>query len=92
MYRTPSVGDVVVFCNPKGQDINAIVCCVFQEYQGAHMINCVHVSIDTNREDSCGRQTEKPTSISHVSLSGVHGFYWRWPDEPKNEYVPPLEK
>lgn len=51
------------------------------------LINLVIVSGDERRQDSYGRQTEHVTSLVHKS-DGVHGFYWRWPDEDKNPRRP----
>jgi len=43
--------------------------------------NLVFVSGDPNRDDSCGRQTERETSVVHKSNQPAHGFYWCWEDE-----------
>ncbi len=80
------VGDLVVYCDPKGNDHKALVTAVWTPT----CINLVLVSPDSEKQDSYGRQIERQTSMTHVSESEVHGFYWRRPDEEKNPYKAPL--
>ena len=91
--RVPRVGlDVVVFCDSKGQDIPALVGCVFGDGAGGVFpcINIAFMAPDPNREDSYGRQVDRScTSVPHGSDQRAHGFYWRWEDEEPNVYVAP---
>jgi hypothetical protein len=85
--RQANLGDHVIFTDPKGNDHHALVQTVWTN----PTINVLFVSSDENRRDSYGRQVEHATSVPHVSCVTVHGFYWRHPDEQKNEYVPPQQ-
>lgn len=91
--REVHVGDVVVFHNSKGKAHNALVNCVFDRGGRSEpaTINIVHVSGDEDRQDSYGRQIERPTSVPHISATGVHGMCWRYQDEPAPVYVEPTE-
>lgn len=86
--RMPQVGDVVVYHDPTGIPSNALVTAVW----GAKCINLVITSQDENKTDPYGRQIERQTSMSHASVNRVHGFYWRWPEEEPNAYVPPVSR
>jgi hypothetical protein len=59
-------------------------------------LNLVFVSDDGDREDSYGRQIERPSSVTHRSQEseepGPHGYYWRFPWETAVPYVQPSEK
>lgn len=79
------IGDPVIWVDSKGRDHNALVTAIWS----ATCINVVFVSSDENRKDDCGRQIERQTSATHMSVQGVHGFYWRLPTEEKAGYVPP---
>ena len=81
-----NVGDVVVYCDPKGNDHNALVTAVWTPM----CINLVLVSPDDSKRDDYGRQIERQTSMNHVSQSEVHGFYWRLSHEDKNPYKAPI--
>lgn len=83
--RKVSIGDHVIWCDAEGYDFNALVQAVWSQA----CINVVFVSGDDKRQDSYGRQVEHATSCQHVSQSGVHGFYWRFPEEEKNPYKRP---
>lgn len=83
--RTPEIGGHVVWTDSQGVDHNALIQCVWSNT----CINLVFVSGDENRKDSYGRQLEHATSCTHATSNGVHGFYWRWPEEAKNGYTPP---
>jgi len=91
----PKVGDVVVWCDPKGRDHHALVTANWgakpthpAEY--GPVINVVFVSGNETELDSYGRQIARETSVSHARCPGTpHGRYWRWPAEDRNEYVPP---
>jgi plastocyanin len=83
------VGDSVLWCDANGRDHNALVQCVHSQA----CINLVFLSGDKARTDSYGRQIEHATSCQHVSGAGVvHGYYWRFPEEERNAYVPPVER
>lgn len=84
--RMPSVGEAVIYCDPRGKDHNALVQCVW----GPVCVNVLYLSDDETRKDNYGRQSLHETSVSHVSNPGtVHGRYWRFIDEERIEYTPP---
>jgi len=84
--RLPTVGGVVVYHDPHGNPSDALVTAVWS----ATCINLIIVSRDDKKTDEYGRQIERYTSMSHKNTMKVHGFYWRFPDEEPNPYVPPL--
>jgi hypothetical protein len=86
--RMPTVGDHIIYTDEVGNDHNALVQCVW----GKTCLNFTFISPDEKRTDNYGRQIEHKTSMQHVSCMKVHGYYWRWPGEEKNPYVPPVEK
>jgi hypothetical protein len=86
--RMPEVGKTVVFHDSKGVGHEALVVCVHFE----ECINLVYVSGDESRQDVNGRQIERESSCQHKSVvGGVHGQYWRFPDEEPNEYSQPAQ-
>lgn len=90
----PGVGDRVLFTDSRGKDHEALVTIVWGQniYPGnVPCINLVYVSGDEARQDSCGRQVERSTSVVHKSSQPAHGNYWRMPDEAANVYVPPAQ-
>lgn len=85
--RRPSVGDVVIYCDHKGKDRNALVQCVW----GPDCINVLFLSDDAKMQDHWGRQSDHDSSVMHVSMAGAYGNYFRFPDEPRKEYSPPVD-
>ena len=84
--KKPTLGQKVVYCDPKGRDHDALVTAVWSET----CINVVFVSSDESKSDTYGRQIERETSVTHATVQGqAHGRYWRLDDEPANEYRPP---
>lgn len=83
--RPVSIGEQVIWHEADGTPLNALVTAVWSIV----CINIVIVSGDQSRQDDFGRQIERRTSCSHKSLSTVHGFYWHFPDEEANPFVPP---
>lgn len=88
MERTPKVGEMVIFHDPKGTANSALVTAVW----GPQCINLVYVSEDDARTDTYGRQIERQSSCIHRSLSQAHGNYWRFAAEEPVSYTAPLEK
>ncbi len=86
--KSAEIGSVVIYTTPKGVDCNALVTAVWGH--SAACLNVVFVSPDDSKRDDYGRQTQRESSVSHVSVSGVHGRNWRWPGEVKPEYKEPL--
>ena len=86
--RVPKVGDAVIFCDTSSVDHNALVTVV----HGPQCVNLVCVSADATRQDQYGRQIERPSSVQRMSDYSAHGYYFRFPDEPKKEYKEPLER
>ena len=82
------IGEDVIWHDAEGTPHDALVTCVWSDT----MINLVFVSGDESKQDSYGRQIERATSCQHVSLSAVHGYYWRKPEEKPNVYVEPQSK
>lgn len=82
------VGDIVIYTNPKGEDHNALVTAVW----GAKCINLVYVSNNTSEGDGYGRQIKSESSSSYADVSRVHGNYWRFVEDEKVPYTPPVEK
>lgn len=78
--RKPQCGEPVMFVDPVGQAVPALVTAVW----GDKCVNVVFVSKDVNKNDTYGRQIERNTSCVHQSIQQAHGNYWRYPqDEPK---------
>lgn len=80
------VGSAIIFVDGYGKRHNALVTCVHgDEYHRQHGTipgcNLVFVSGDPKREDGCGRQTERETSVVHKSVQPAGGMYWCWPGE-----------
>lgn len=97
--KQPVVGDVVIFHNPKGEAINALVNVVWGNYGGQYdgktpepnpTINVIALCQDEARQDTYGRQHEHHTSVPHVSRAGAHGYYWRRADEEPIKFAPPV--
>jgi len=86
--RKPEVGKPVVWHESDGTACDALVTTVW----GPTMVNLVIVSVDENKQDGYGRQIERRTSCQHGSINQVHGFYWRFPDEDPNPYIPPISR
>lgn len=82
----PNLGQKVVYVDSKGVDHDALVTCVWSET----CINVVYVSDNPNEKDDYGWQIKRETSVTKATVEGqAHGRYWRFDDEPKNEYKPP---
>lgn len=86
--RVALVGEVVIWHESDGKQCNALVTAVWTQT----CINVVIVSADESKTDPYGRQIDRRTSCAHKSVNVVHGFYWRFPDEEPNPYVPPIAK
>lgn len=78
---------MVIYTTERGVDRKALVTAVWGN--GACAINVVFVSADDSKKDGYGRQTERESSVCHVSVMHVHGRLWRHMDEPKPEYARP---
>jgi hypothetical protein len=88
MTRRPKVGEHVIFCDPKGIDHDALVTCDW-----GSCINVVFVTDDESKQDSYGRQIDRnATSVTDGDRAGVHGRYWRFPEDARNEYHAPVSK
>jgi hypothetical protein len=84
--RMPELGQLVIWHDSVGKSHHALVTAVWSKT----CINVVFVSSDESRKDGYGRQIERQTSVQHKSIQ-PHGFYWRFPDEEPNPYVPPQQ-
>lgn len=81
------VGDPVIYHNPVGRAANALVTAIW----GVTCLNIVLVSLDETKKDSYGRQIEHVSSCLHKEvLNGVHGNYWRLPNEEPNPIAKPV--
>lgn len=85
--RLAKVGERVIWHESDGRPLEALVTAVWS----ATCINVVIVSGDENKTDGYGRQIERRTSCVHKLTQKVHGFYWRFPEEEPNPYVPPAQ-
>ena len=81
------LGQHVVWHESDGRPADAIVPAVW----GPKCVNLVIVSLDENRKDEYGRQIERKTSCSYKDMMNVHGFYWRFPEDEPNSYIPPQQ-
>ena len=99
--RWPRVGQHVVYCDAQSRDRDALITAVhgqppseavLQKDPAAHErycpINLVACSTDEAMQDGYGRQIGRFSSVTHRTVN-VHGNYWRFPDEPRNEYRAP---
>lgn len=82
-----SVGDDVIWHEADGKPVKALVTAVWSQT----CINVVLVSLDESKSDQYGRQIERRTSCSYKDQNRVHGFYWRYPSDEPNPYVPPQQ-
>lgn len=85
--RKVEVGNHVIWHESDGRACDAIVTAVWTPT----CINVVIVSPEEAKTDQYGRQIERRTSCTYKSTQQVHGFYWRYPDEEPNPYVPPQQ-
>lgn len=81
------IGSAIIFVDGHGVRHNALVTIVWGQVEayrsptGEPGCNLLFVSGDPTREDSCGRQMERQTSVVHKSNQVAHGMYWCWPEE-----------
>jgi hypothetical protein len=94
--RNLYVGDPVVYVDEHGRKSNALVLAVWGNQKSVAgnypCINLVHVSINPDKTDPNGRQTEKDTSVVHKDVTSAPGFYWMFPDEEATPYGVPNQK
>lgn len=90
MERKYEVGQHVIFVDPRGVRRDALITVwwtggqeisSYRSESGEPGCNLVFVSGDESRQDPCGRQTERSTSVVHKSKQPAHGNYWCWQDE-----------
>lgn len=100
MNKELRVGGVVIYCDQVGNDHDAVLTAVWSHgtvdehikaYGDYPLVNLVFVSGDESKQDSYGRQIERATSVQHVAPNLPHGFYWRFPDEDRQPYTPPMK-
>lgn len=78
-----AVGMVVVFTDENRVDRPALVTAVWGDAPTKPCINIVFVSGDESRQDSCGRQIERHTSLVHAKDQTGGGMCWRLKAESK---------
>lgn len=85
--RRPKIGEHVIYCDPKGIDHDALVTADW-----GRCVNVVYVLKDETRQDQYGRQIDRnATSVAdYDSEVTVHGRYWRYADQEKIAYKPPI--
>jgi hypothetical protein len=83
MDRKLEIGNHVVYVDEHRVRHDALVTIVWENMNpgGEPGCNLVHVCKDESRDDSYGRQIDRPTSIPHKSGQPAPGIYWTWPDE-----------
>lgn len=84
--KMPEVGEAVIYCNPVGQDHNAIITAVW----GVTCCNVVFVSGDPTKTDTYGRQIERQTSLQRVGPNTTYGQYFRYADDEKIAVTAPV--
>ncbi len=86
--RMAEVGEVVIFTDSKSVDHNAIVTIVW----GMYCINLIRLSDNPDEKDQYGRQIKRETSVQFMSETTAHGNYFRYPNQEKKEYAPPVNE
>lgn len=90
MERKYDIGERVIYVDKWGIPRDALITIWWAggqevaEYRSANGepgCNLAFISGDPNRDDSCGRQIERETSVVHKTHQPAHGFYWCWEDE-----------
>lgn len=90
MEREYSVGQSIIYFDSYGVPHKALVTiwwmgdqevASYRAENGEPGCNVVYVSEDPLKKDSYGRQTERATSVVHISKQPAHGYKWCWPDE-----------
>lgn len=84
--RIPEVGKHIIFVDRKGKDCDALITAVW----GPSCINVIIVSDDESRQDGYGRQTIHETSVPRMSETTPYGYHFRFTDEEKMPYTPPI--
>lgn len=82
-----TLGSHVIWHEADGKACDALVTAVWSQT----CINVVIVSPDESKRDDYGRQIERRTSCGYKTQNSVHGFYWRFPTDEPNPYVPPQQ-
>lgn len=90
MSKVYNFNSQVLYVDEKGEVHSALVT---QWWMGNQLVesylsksgepgcNLIFVSSDPNRQDSCGRQSERRTSVVHKSKQPANAAYWCWPEE-----------
>lgn len=74
----PQIGQRVIFVDEHRVERDALVTHVWPGMSGvADGTNLVIVSSDESRTDGCGRQTERKTSVPHMSQQPGGGYGWK---------------
>lgn len=90
MERNYRVGERVIYVDKYAVPRDALITIwwsggqLVEEYVSANGepgCNLAFISGDPARDDSCGRQIERETSVVHKTAQVAHGFYWCWEDE-----------
>ena len=72
------IGQHVIFVDEHRAERAALVTHVWPNAAAlADGCNLVFVSGDPARDDSCGRQTERRTSVPHESANPAPGYCWK---------------
>jgi hypothetical protein len=78
--RTADIGEPVTYVDERGRARAALITAVWDAGSPATSptpaINLVIVAEDVKRNDECGRQMERRTSIPHQSMQTAPGNYW----------------
>lgn len=71
------IGEAVTYVDPTGKERAALV----TEVHGTVLPCCINIVVVTDNDkqiDDYGRKTERHSSVSHASSTGIaHGNYWK---------------
>ncbi len=83
--KTYTEGQPVIYTDELGVDHHALITRwwgIMDPTSGTERgCNLLFVSGDERKNDECGRQMERATSVVHRSAQPAHGRFWRWPEE-----------
>jgi hypothetical protein len=79
--RNVYVGSRVIYTDTHRVDHEALVTAAHGLPDKYQCINVVYVSDDAAKTDPYGRQIERASSATHVSMNSARAYCWRFLDE-----------